>query len=288
MIALVAPLFTPGAFLGPLGSVRTAGTANPRPVLRHAAVSLAEVRGKGMGEFGYPEPGPMPLVGERDACGVGFIADKKARRRHDTIQRALHALDCMEHRGGCGGDGVSGDGAGVMTSVPWELFEAEGVLNGHPSSTCGVAMTFLPQEEADAVKVRALLEKQVKQLVERRSQVVPQLTTPASRGRPFRRRPALRTREERHTGAASIGPSGDGSVSVQRRRLMSPCPLCGSGRGQGLRVPRLAQRAAADAHAGFDGARRAAHHPAGLRAPPQAHGRRARGGHLPLAPLDPG
>lgn len=103
----------------------------------------------------------MPLVGERDACGVGFLADRKGRRRHDTIQRALHALSCMEHRGGCGGDGVSGDGAGVMTAVPWELFESEGALQGKPSSSCGVAMVFLPQEEKDALEVQALLKKQV-------------------------------------------------------------------------------------------------------------------------------
>jgi glutamate synthase (ferredoxin) len=103
----------------------------------------------------------MPLVGERDACGVGFLADRKGRRRHDTIQRALHALSCMEHRGGCGGDGVSGDGAGVMTAVPWELFESEGALQGKPSSSCGVGMVFLPQEEKDALEVQALLEKQV-------------------------------------------------------------------------------------------------------------------------------
>merc|ERR1719421_1797307 len=49
------------------------------------------------------EPLPLALVEERDACGVGFVADLKGRRRHDTIQRTLTALGCMEHRGGCGG-----------------------------------------------------------------------------------------------------------------------------------------------------------------------------------------
>jgi len=113
-----------------------------------------------IGQFGFPEPGPMPLVAERDACGVGFIADQKGRRRHETISRALHALGCMEHRGGCGGDGVSGDGAGVMTAVPWELYESEGYLKGKSSDSCGVAMAFLPQNEAEAQKAMALLEAQ--------------------------------------------------------------------------------------------------------------------------------
>jgi len=116
--------------------------------------------GPRIGEFGFPEPGPMPLVAERDACGVGFIADTKGRIRHETIERALHALGCMEHRGGCGGDGVSGDGAGVMTAVPWELFESEGFLKGKPSTSCGVAMMFLPQDEADALEAQGLLEAQ--------------------------------------------------------------------------------------------------------------------------------
>ena len=35
------------------------------------------------------------------------------------------ALGCMEHRGACSADGISGDGAGVMTKVPWGLFKAE-------------------------------------------------------------------------------------------------------------------------------------------------------------------
>jgi len=100
----------------------------------------------------------MPLVAERDACGVGFLADQKGRRRHDTVVRALHALSCMEHRGGCGGDSVSGDGAGVMTAVPWELLEAEGALKGKPSESCGVAMTFLPQNEDVALEGQKLLE----------------------------------------------------------------------------------------------------------------------------------
>ena len=130
------------------------------PVLRMSESSdIEEVRTK-LGTFGFPEPGPFPLVAERDACGVGFVADQKGRRRHDTIARALHALSCMEHRGACGGDKVSGDGAGVMTAVPWELYESEGYLQGKPTDSCGVAMMFLPQEEADAQKTMAILERQ--------------------------------------------------------------------------------------------------------------------------------
>jgi len=102
----------------------------------------------------------MPLVGERDACGVGFLADTKGRNNHDIIARALHALSCMEHRGGCGGDRVSGDGAGVMTAVPWGLFEADGSLGGKPADSMGVAMAFLPQQPEAAQQAQHLLETQ--------------------------------------------------------------------------------------------------------------------------------
>jgi len=98
--------------------------------------------------------GPAPLVKERDACGVGFIANTQSGEEfgtHDVIQKGLSALSCMEHRGACGGDGVSGDGAGIMTQVPWKL------LSEYRSESCpqpGVGMVFLPRgaERRDAVK----------------------------------------------------------------------------------------------------------------------------------------
>ncbi len=42
---------------------------------------------------------------------------------HAVLTQGLSALSCMEHRGACGGDGVSGDGAGVMTQIPWKLLQ---------------------------------------------------------------------------------------------------------------------------------------------------------------------
>ena len=86
----------------------------PPTLAHHATPPSANT----FGSIGYPEPGPAALVGERDACGVGFIADATGARTHKIMERALRALSCMEHRGGCGGDRDSGDGAGVLTAVP--------------------------------------------------------------------------------------------------------------------------------------------------------------------------
>ena len=57
-----------------------------------------------------PFAGQPWLVEERDACGVGFIADVKGRGSHQLIEQALIALGCLEHRGGCSADRDSGDG----------------------------------------------------------------------------------------------------------------------------------------------------------------------------------
>ena len=48
-----------------------------------------------------------------------------------------------------------------MTSVPWKLFEEEGMLGGKPKESMGVAMTFLPQDAASALEAQAVLEAQV-------------------------------------------------------------------------------------------------------------------------------
>lgn len=97
------------------------------------------------------------LVEERDACGVGFIADQYGRASHDLITKALTAATCMEHRGGCSADQDSGDGAGLMTAVPWELLQqwltAQGIAYP-PTQNMGVAMLFMPQAESAAQQVR--------------------------------------------------------------------------------------------------------------------------------------
>jgi glutamate synthase (ferredoxin) len=87
------------------------------------------------------------LVEERDACGVGFIASPAGQPTHKLIAQTLTALTCMEHRGGCSADRDSGDGAGILSAIPWPLFTAWGQEQGLDlSGTLAVGMVFLPQD----------------------------------------------------------------------------------------------------------------------------------------------
>ena len=93
---------------------------------------------------------PAAVAGEKDACGVGFLANLQGEASHWVLQQALRGLDCMEHRGGCGGDGDSGDGAGVLCGIPWSYLEEvwpEAVAA--KGAARGLGMVFLP---ADAAK----------------------------------------------------------------------------------------------------------------------------------------
>lgn len=109
-----------------------------------------------------PYPGQRWLVEERDACGVGFIANLDGKASHDIIAKALPALTCLEHRGGCSADTVSGDGAGVQTAVPWQLFKQWFAETGNqipdPKHT-GVGMVFLPQNQDAARAARQIVER---------------------------------------------------------------------------------------------------------------------------------
>lgn len=89
------------------------------------------------------------ILSERGACGVGFVANLENKASYQIIKDALTALGCMEHRGGCGADNDSGDGSGLMTSIPWDLFDIWASDQGLPSfdkAHTGVGMLFLPND----------------------------------------------------------------------------------------------------------------------------------------------
>lgn len=60
---------------------------------------------------------------EHDACGIGFYANMDNIRSHDVIEKSLEMLCRLDHRGGISADGMTGDGAGIMTEIPFKFFE---------------------------------------------------------------------------------------------------------------------------------------------------------------------
>src|SRR6266571_1465846 len=83
---------------------------------------------------------------EHDSCGVAFVARLDGSRSHETIVRALAALENMEHRGAAGADAESGDGAGILMQLPDEFLRASAGFDLPKRGRYGVAVCFLPQQ----------------------------------------------------------------------------------------------------------------------------------------------
>ncbi|CAN5737462.1 glutamate synthase large subunit [soil metagenome] len=86
---------------------------------------------------------------EHDSCGIGFVANIKGNKSHKNISDALTVLENMEHRGACGCENNSGDGAGIMIQTPHEFFFDEcSKLGVHlpPFGKYGVGVIFFPKE----------------------------------------------------------------------------------------------------------------------------------------------
>src|ERR1700761_4350621 len=94
---------------------------------------------------------------EHDACGVGFVADLRARGGHDVVASALRVLCNLEHRGAAGADPDTGDGAGILTQIPDAFFRAVTgfALPGAGSYAAGLA--FLSTDPAERERAFALI-----------------------------------------------------------------------------------------------------------------------------------
>ncbi|MGH6826867.1 glutamate synthase large subunit, partial [Methyloceanibacter sp.] len=101
---------------------------------------------------------------EHDACGVGFVADLKARPSHRIVEQGLQILENLTHRGAVGADPLAGDGAGILVQIPHEFLKVvTGPLRislpepGH----YGVGYMFMPRNEAQRIYCQSVVERVV-------------------------------------------------------------------------------------------------------------------------------
>jgi len=104
---------------------------------------------------------------EHDACGIGFVAQKSGARSHRVLELALTALCNHAHRGAVAADGKSGDGAGVLTQLPYELIAKHLAGQGIAAperDRLAVGMVFLPRYNPDhRERARVLLNETVRE-----------------------------------------------------------------------------------------------------------------------------
>jgi len=103
---------------------------------------------------------------ERDSCGVGFICQMKGIASHQLVSDALQMLENMNHRGACGCEEDSGDGAGILVKMPDKFFRKEAKKLGITLPKAGdyaVGMVFMPQERAARLKCERAMEKIIRE-----------------------------------------------------------------------------------------------------------------------------
>ncbi|MDK9695353.1 MAG: glutamate synthase large subunit [Siculibacillus sp.] len=125
-----------------------AASATPKAVATRAALPKAE------GMFDPAE--------NRDACGVGFVADIKGRKSHGIVKDALFVLENLEHRGAVGADPLMGDGAGILVQIPHRFFAEECAKLGVTLPEAGryaIGQFFLPRDAGERERAVAIIER---------------------------------------------------------------------------------------------------------------------------------
>ncbi|WP_319797973.1 glutamate synthase large subunit [Nitrobacter sp.] len=112
-----------------------------------------------------PAEGLYDLGQEKDACGVGFIADIKGRKSHQIVSDAISILCNLEHRGAVGADPRAGDGAGILIQIPHGFFARKAKELGFTLPKPGeyaVGALFMPREAAWREVIRSIITDQIK------------------------------------------------------------------------------------------------------------------------------
>ncbi len=118
-----------------------------------------------------PKQGLYDPAFEKDACGVGFVVNIKGERSHDIVRQAMTVLVHLNHRGACGCEPNTGDGAGINLQLPDKFLRRAAAACGcalPPAGEYGVGMVFLPHD----AELRRAFEQEFEQIVAEEGQRV--------------------------------------------------------------------------------------------------------------------
>jgi len=99
---------------------------------------------------------------DRDSCGVGFVVNLYGRRSHTLVEKGLEILVNLTHRGGCGCDPLTGDGAGILTQMPYDFFAAvapDSKIDLPAPGDYSAGLVFLPREKSERKHCKARFEQ---------------------------------------------------------------------------------------------------------------------------------
>ena len=99
---------------------------------------------------------------ERDACGVGFVAHIKGHKSHSIVRQALQVLINLQHRGACGCETNTGDGAGILIQMPHRFLRKEADrlgINLPGEGGYGAGLIFLPHDVHRREQIKAIFER---------------------------------------------------------------------------------------------------------------------------------
>src|SRR5690242_6170950 len=118
-----------------------------------------------MSRVGYPSrQGLYDPQYERDACGVGFVANIQGRQSHALVQKGIEILQNLEHRGACGCEKNTGDGAGLLLQTPHKFLAAQAEDAGVKLPAYGkyaAGILFLPTHAAERARCQWIVEQVV-------------------------------------------------------------------------------------------------------------------------------
>src|SRR5580658_2165453 len=98
---------------------------------------------------------------EHDACGIALVAKLRGEASHAVVEKALDALENLEHRGAEGADPSTGDGAGILLQIPDVFFRAVAGVELPGPGMYGVGMCYLPTDAERRTELEALIEETI-------------------------------------------------------------------------------------------------------------------------------